>query len=201
MLAPKLDGDEILRAAKRFFPWRLMPWQIGPLNAECRTLENGKGPVIAWPRTQKRSNTMDDNNPNSETPYGQPEGGAATAARMKLSEKAAEAKEKFADLGRKTVDNIDESRKSTASALEQTAAKLHSGAGQLSGATRTAADQLSGVAHGTADKLQAAADYIRATDLRAMGEDVKDLVKRYPGPALAAAAVLGFVVARSLRRD
>src|SRR5579862_6759013 len=89
---------------------------------ECRTLENGKGPVIAWPRTQKRSNTMDDNNPNSETPYGQPEGGAATAARMKLSEKAAEAKEKFADLGRKTVDNIDESRKSTASALEQTAA-------------------------------------------------------------------------------
>ena len=144
---------------------------------------------------------MDDNNPNSETPYGQPEGGAATAARMKLSEKAAEAKEKFADLGRKTVDNIDESRKSTASALEQTAAKLHSGAGQLSGATRTAADQLSGVAHGTADKLQAAADYIRATDLRAMGEDVKGLVKRYPGPALAAAAVLGFVVARSLRRD
>jgi hypothetical protein len=57
------------------------------------------------------------------------------------------------------------------------------------------------VAHGTADKLQTAADYIRETDLKAMREDVKDVVKRYPGPALAAAAVLGFIVARGFRRD
>ena len=144
---------------------------------------------------------MDDNNPTSETSYGPPEGGAATAARMKLSEKASEVKEKVADLGRKTVDNLDESRKTTAGALDQTAAKLHSGAGQLSGVANTAADHISDVAHGTADKLHAAADYIRATDLKAMGEDVKDVVKRYPGPALAAAAMLGFIVARSLRRD
>lgn len=144
---------------------------------------------------------MDDNNPTSETSYGQPEGGAATAARMKLSEKASEVTEKVADLGRKTVDNLDESRKTTAGALDQTAAKLHSGAGQLSGVAHTAADHISDVAHGTADKLHAAADYIRATDLKAMGEDVKDVVKRYPGPALAAAAMLGFIVARSLRRD
>ncbi|HXN99542.1 MAG TPA: hypothetical protein VN881_10745 [Candidatus Acidoferrales bacterium] len=145
---------------------------------------------------------MDDhNNPPSEIPYGQPEGGAATAARMKLSEKAAEVKEKVADFGRKTADNIDESRKSTAGALDQTAAKLHSGGDQLSGAAHTAADQISSVAHGTADKLQAAADYIRETDLKGMGEDLKDIVKRYPGPALAAAAVLGFIVARGFRRD
>ena len=145
---------------------------------------------------------MDDhNNPTSETPYGQPEGGPGTAARMKLSEKAAEVKEKAADLGRKTVDNIDESRKSTAGALDQAAAKLHSGGDQLSGVAHTAADQISGVAHGTADKLQAAADYIRETNLKGMGEDLKDIVKRYPGPALAAAAVLGFIVARGFRRD
>jgi ElaB/YqjD/DUF883 family membrane-anchored ribosome-binding protein len=145
---------------------------------------------------------MDDyNNPDSETPYGQPEGGAATAARRKLSEKAAEAKEKVADFGRKAVDDIDESRKNTAGALDQTAAKLHSGGDQLSGAAHTVADQISGVAHRTADQLQAAADYIRETDLKGMGEDVKDIVKRYPGPALAAAAVLGFIVARGFRRD
>jgi hypothetical protein len=143
----------------------------------------------------------DYNNPNSETPYGQPEGGSATAARMKLSEKAAEVKEKVADFGRKTVDNIDESRKSTAGALDQTAAKLHSGVDQISGAAHTAADRLSGVAHGTADKLKSAGDYIRETDLKGMGEDLTDIVKRYPGPALAAAAVLGFIVARSFRRD
>jgi hypothetical protein len=145
---------------------------------------------------------MDDyNNPTSDAPYRQPEGGAATAARMQLSEKATEVKEKVADFGRKTLDNIDESRKRTAGALDQTAAKLHSGGDQLSGVAHTAADQISGVAHGTADKLQAAADYIRETNMKRMGEDLKDIVKRYPGPALAAAAVLGFIVARGFRRD
>ena len=45
---------------------------------------------------------MDDHNkPTSETPYGQQEGGSATAARLKLSEKAAEVKERVADFGRK----------------------------------------------------------------------------------------------------
>lgn len=145
---------------------------------------------------------MDDpQNSTSETPYGQPEGGTATAARMKLSEKAAEVKEKVADLGRKTVDNLEQSRHNAAGALNQTAAKLHSSSEHLTAAAHSAAGQISGVAHKTADKLEAAADYIRATDLKAMGEDVKDIVKRHPGPALAVAAVLGFLVARSLRRD
>ena len=99
------------------------------------------------------------------------------------------------------MDNIDESRKSTAGALDQTAAKLHSGGEQLSGAAHTAAHQISGVAHDAADKLQAAADYIRETDVKRMGEDLKDIAKRYPGPALATAAVLGFIVARGFRRD
>jgi ElaB/YqjD/DUF883 family membrane-anchored ribosome-binding protein len=145
---------------------------------------------------------MDDyNNPNSEAPYGQPQGSAATAARTKLSEKAAEVKEKVADFGRKTVDNIDESRKSTAVALDQAVAKLHSGGEQLSEVAHTAADRISSVAHGSAEKLQAAADYIRETKLKDMGEDLKDVVKRHPGPSLAVAAVLGFLVARSFRRD
>jgi hypothetical protein len=145
---------------------------------------------------------MDDyKNPTAETPSGQPEGGTATAARMKLSEKAAEVKEKAAEFGRKTVDNIDESRKSAAGALHQAAAKLHSGGEQLSGIAHTAVDQISGVAHGTADKLHEAADYIHEKDLKGMGEDLKEIVKRYPGPSLAVAAVLGFIVARSFRRD
>ena len=143
----------------------------------------------------------DNNNPTSETPFGQPEGAAGTAARRKLSDTAAEVKEKVADFGRKAVDNLDESRKSTAGALHQAAAKLHSGGEQLSGAARAAAHEISGVAHDAADKLHAAADYIHETDLKRIGEDLKDIVKRYPGPALAVAAVLGFLVARGLRRD
>src|SRR6202453_801667 len=180
------------------------PWQrIGPSRAMKLYLDSRPPrPGKVGPGLQKRRNTMDDyDKPTSETPYGQSEGGAATAARKKVSETAAEVKEKVAEFGRKTVDNIDESRKGTAGALGQAAAKLHSGGEQLSGAAHTAADQISGVAHVAADKLEAAAHYVRETDLKAMGEDLKDVVKRYPGPALAAAAVLGFIVARSFRRD
>ena len=85
--------------------------------------------------------------------------------------------------------------------MHQAAAKLHSGGEQISGIAHTAVDQISDVAHGTADKLHEAADYIHQKDLKAMGEDLKDIVKKYPGPSLAVAAVLGFIVARSFRRD
>jgi ElaB/YqjD/DUF883 family membrane-anchored ribosome-binding protein len=116
--------------------------------------------------------------------------GAGTAARMKekLSDQAADAKEKIADFGRQTIDTIDASRPAAAQALSQTASSLHSGG-----------DQISNVAHSTADSIQATADYVRNTDLKGMANDVQDLVKRYPGQSLAAAAVLGFLVARGLR--
>jgi ElaB/YqjD/DUF883 family membrane-anchored ribosome-binding protein len=132
---------------------------------------------------------MDDYNNQPGQTYTESTGTGATgtAARM-VSEKAAEVKEKVTDLGRKAADKIDNSRESAAGALDKTASSLHSGS-----------DQLSGVAHTAADKIQATADYVRQTDLRGMAEDVQDLVKRYPAQSLAAAAVLGFLVARGLR--
>jgi ElaB/YqjD/DUF883 family membrane-anchored ribosome-binding protein len=135
---------------------------------------------------------MDDYNKQPGQPgYGQPESsGAGTAARMKISEKAADLKEKVADFGRKTVDSIDNSRQSAAGALESTASTLHS-----------SGDQLSDVAHSAANKIQATADYVRQTDLRGMAEDVTNIVKRYPGQSLAVAAVLGFLVARGFRSN
>jgi hypothetical protein len=38
MLASNLNGDEILSAAKRFFPGRLRRWQLGPRSAESRKM-------------------------------------------------------------------------------------------------------------------------------------------------------------------
>jgi ElaB/YqjD/DUF883 family membrane-anchored ribosome-binding protein len=136
---------------------------------------------------------MDDYNKQSgQSSYGEGpgSGGTGTAARMKeqMSDTAADVKDKVAELGRKTAEQIDDSRESAAGALDQTASSLHSGG-----------DKLSGVAHSAADKIQATADYVRRTDLKGMADDVQDLVKRYPGQALAAAAVLGFLVARGLR--
>jgi ElaB/YqjD/DUF883 family membrane-anchored ribosome-binding protein len=129
---------------------------------------------------------MDDYNNQSGT------GSTGTAARMKeqISETAADVKEKVADFGRQAADKIDDSRQSAAGALDKTATSLHSGG-----------DKLSGVAHSAADKIQATADYVRRTDLRGMAADIQDVVKRYPGQSLAAAAILGFLVARGLRRS
>jgi ElaB/YqjD/DUF883 family membrane-anchored ribosome-binding protein len=117
--------------------------------------------------------------------------GTGTAARMKeqISETAADVKGKVFDFGRKAADKVDSSRESAAGTLEKTATSIHSGG-----------DKLSGVAHAAADKVQATADYVRRTDPKSMAGDVQDIVKRYPGQALAAAAILGFLVARGLRR-
>jgi ElaB/YqjD/DUF883 family membrane-anchored ribosome-binding protein len=66
---------------------------------------------------------------------------------------------------------------------------------------RDAAGHLSAVAQSATDKAKAAADYLQQTELTAMAEDVKDIVKRYPVWSLAAAAVVGFVVAHLRSRD
>jgi ElaB/YqjD/DUF883 family membrane-anchored ribosome-binding protein len=66
---------------------------------------------------------------------------------------------------------------------------------------RDAAGQLSEVAQAATDKAKAAADYLQQTELTAMAEDVKDIVKRYPGWTLAAAAVAGFLLAHLRSRD
>jgi len=115
---------------------------------------------------------------------------AGTAARIKeqVGEKAVQAKEAVVDFGRKTVENIDAQRGSAAGTLDQTASVLHE-----------QADRVAGAARATADRLRATADYVRKQDLKAMTTDVEELVRRYPGPALAVAAVVGFMTARVLR--
>jgi hypothetical protein len=51
------------------------------------------------------------------------------------------------------------------------------------------------------DALRSTTDYVRQTDLQGMMKDLLQLVKNNPGPALVSAAVLGFLVARTLSRD
>jgi ElaB/YqjD/DUF883 family membrane-anchored ribosome-binding protein len=66
---------------------------------------------------------------------------------------------------------------------------------------RDAAGQLSEVAQTAADKVKAATDYLRQTELTAMAEDVKEIVKRYPGWSIAAAALVGFLLAHISSRN
>lgn len=118
--------------------------------------------------------------------------GSGTAARMKksIADRAQDAKESLNELGRKTTDRMESSRESTAKALAWTATSLHS---------RT--DKVSQLAHSAAERIQGTADYLRERDVERIMEDVRGLVKKYPGRSLAAAAILGFLIARGLRRS
>jgi ElaB/YqjD/DUF883 family membrane-anchored ribosome-binding protein len=109
-------------------------------------------------------------------------------AKGQFSEKMADVKERVSDFGRDAAQKLDGSRASAAGALEQTASSLQAGG-----------NKLSGVAQSAADRIQTTANYVRETDLRGMMDDLTGVVKRYPGQALAAAAILGFLVARGLR--
>jgi ElaB/YqjD/DUF883 family membrane-anchored ribosome-binding protein len=110
------------------------------------------------------------------------------------SEKAVQLKEKVTDVARRAGDKLDEQRVRAAGTFEQTASALHEGGDRF-------ASSASNAAHATADKIQAAADYLREHDARAMAEDLTGLIKRHPGQALAAAAVVGFLAGRALRNN
>jgi gas vesicle protein len=110
--------------------------------------------------------------------------GGGTAARMKreLTGEAQSVKESLNDLGPKTEDRMGGSRESTAKALAWTATSLHS-----------QTDKMSQLAHSAADRIQVGADYLRERDVERIVEDVRAVVKKYPGRSLAAAAILGFL--------
>jgi hypothetical protein len=107
-----------------------------------------------------------------------------------------------------TGDNMDELKKSQESMgaaaagvkkqLSETATDVKE---KLTEIGRDAAGQLAEVAQNATDKVKAATDYLRDTELAAMGEDIKDIVKRYPGWSIAAAAVVGFLLAHMGSRN
>ena len=127
----------------------------------------------------------------------------ASGVADKLSSASSQIKAKAAEVGRAAADMIDGNRDTAAD-------KLLGAAGKIQGAADTLdrkADSLPGgarlvsVAHVAADSLTSTADYLRANDVRSMLADIKRVAADNPGPVLLGAAVLGYVVARSLARD
>jgi hypothetical protein len=108
-----------------------------------------------------------------------------------LSNFVSTARDKASDL-RTTADKIDDNREAAAGGLAAAASALHEKADALPGGEKVAS-----IAHSAADKLGGTADYVREHDVNSMVADLERLVKANPGPALVAAAVLGFLVARA----
>jgi ElaB/YqjD/DUF883 family membrane-anchored ribosome-binding protein len=129
-------------------------------------------------------------NPYDQGTMSRGAGGTGTAARMKqtILDTASQATDKITELGRKTVEQIDSTREPIANTLDKSASTLHE-----------TGDNAARAAHATADKLHSTARYVRQNDLQAMFDDIKDLAKEYPGPCLAAAVGIGFLLGRMFR--
>ena len=93
------------------------------------------------------------------------------------------------EVKRNIAEKASDAKERTASALDRTADSLHS-----------KTERLSDLGHSTAERVQATADYMHESELEDIAADVQILVKRYPVHFLAGAAILGFLVARGLRR-
>jgi ElaB/YqjD/DUF883 family membrane-anchored ribosome-binding protein len=108
----------------------------------------------------------------------------------KIDEVIDEVKERVANAARSANEKVDAQREPAARTLEKTAQRLEGGA-----------NRVSSVVSGAAGKLHETAHYIREHDVREMGDNLQNLVRRYPGPAIAAAAVVGFLVGRAFRTN
>lgn len=108
-----------------------------------------------------------------------------------------QAKRKITEFGATAADKVDQNRSTAAAGLDGAAETLHQKADQM----HMGGETVTNMAHSAADKLSATAEYVRRNDLGDMMEDVQEIVKRNPGPALAVAAGLGFLVARAFTSD
>jgi ElaB/YqjD/DUF883 family membrane-anchored ribosome-binding protein len=94
-----------------------------------------------------------------------------------------------AELGRKAYRKADRARATAADSLDTAASAVHTGG-----------ERVASAAHSAAGALTSGAQYVREHDARDMIDDVMQLVKNNPGPALLGAAALGFLVGRALSR-
>lgn len=96
-----------------------------------------------------------------------------------------------AEVGRRQAGGIaDQARSSAAAGLSSSASTLEDTANEGVKYARHAAQA-------TANALSKSADYLRDNSAQDMAEDAMDVVKRYPGIALAGAVALGFFVGRA----
>jgi methyl-accepting chemotaxis protein len=116
--------------------------------------------------------------------------GAAAKMVKSISDATADVQESAADLSRHANDKIEAIRETIAGTIEETSAVVQSGGKQISEMAELAAE-----------KIQGGAEYVRRTDLRTMGANVKSLVKRYPKASILVGAVAGFLIAWSFRSD
>jgi hypothetical protein len=102
--------------------------------------------------------------------------------------------QKAEEFGRRAAERVNETRSSAASGLESAASTIRERAEQLPGG-----EKVTEIARSTADKLSATANYMRTHEVTDVVAGVKRIIRRNPGQAFLAAAVVGFLAGRALR--
>jgi hypothetical protein len=87
------------------------------------------------------------------------------------------------------------------SAREPIADKLHGAAASVRRAERFGRGKVANAAQSAAEKFESSATYLESHDSRQMLRDLWALMKRHPVGSVLAAAVVGFLIARSWRSD
>jgi len=99
-------------------------------------------------------------------------------------------KAKVQDVGAKAAQRANRARVSAAAGLDTVASTLHK-----------RGDNVARAAHRAGDAVSSGAAYLRANDVQTMMGDLKEGIRRNPGPSLLGAAALGFILGRALRHD
>jgi len=117
-------------------------------------------------------------------------------ARDKASKAASKAKQSVSEAMETGKQRADEARRSTASSLERAASWTHESAARLPGG-----EKAQRAAHAVADGMNRSATYLRDHSFGDMASDVEGYVRKHPGPSIAVAAAVGFLLGQSLRRS
>ncbi len=103
---------------------------------------------------------------------------------------ASDAADKLSSTARSAIDKLDASRESVAHGIEKTAGVVRA----------LAPESAVRQARNTADAMENAAGYIRSRDVRTIGADLTQTVRRNPTPSLIAAVAVGFLLGMTIRR-
>jgi hypothetical protein len=159
----------------------------------------GVGPFIGglWKGLAKGVGMMASNTttpaPGSLSSLNAPE--VTRTSQTEDSDIATKAKDKAQAVAQAAADTLDRNRESAARVLGQAASTIHDGATRLPGGEGVA--RLAGTA---AQQIDATARYVREHDTRQMLTDLKQFVRRHPGPSILGAMVVGILVGLEVRK-
>jgi ElaB/YqjD/DUF883 family membrane-anchored ribosome-binding protein len=119
--------------------------------------------------------------------------GAEEASRT-AREQAENIRHRAEEMSERGKEKADEGRIAAAEKLQKAASRLHESAESIPGGDRSTR-----AAHAVANTMEKGAGYLREHDVRDMMTDLEGVVRRHPGPSMLTAAVIGFLVGRSLR--